>query len=65
MQEVLGAPGKVLQTQVEEKLLPELAERFGLERSALSIQEMFVAKYEPESSVDGGALAALEEVRSS
>ena len=54
---MLGAPGKVLQTQVEEKLLPELAERFGLERSALLIQEMFVAKY----SAAPGGLAALEE----
>ena len=61
--EVLGAPGKVLKSRVESSLLPELAERFGLDLSALSIQEMFVAKYEPPSDVagGGGALAALEE----
>ena len=53
---VLGAhTAAVLQDAVSGKLLPELAERFQLDRRRLDVQEMFVAKYE------AGGLPALEE----
>lgn len=41
----LGEAGEMLQAAVETRLIPELAARFDLERSSLSIQEMFVVKY--------------------
>eukprot|EP01052_Picozoa_sp_SAG31_P013383 SAG31_NODE_803_length_12003_cov_25.248593_8_plen_400_part_00 len=40
-----GAVGGCIEQAVNNELLPELAELFGLERSRLGIQEMFVAKY--------------------
>ena len=48
----------VLHDAVNGKLLPELAERFQLDRSRLDVQEMFVAKYEAAAA---GGLSALEE----
>ena len=43
---------------VNGKLLPELAQRFGLMLRRLDVQEMFVAKYE---AAEAGGLPALEE----
>ncbi len=55
---VLGAQtAEFLYEAVNGKLLPELAERFGLVRRRLEVQEMFVAKYEAAA----GGLPALEE----
>ena len=48
---VLGEAGEALERAVEAKLLPEMAARFGLDRSRLGILEMFLAKY---SVVPGG-----------
>lgn len=55
--DTLGAAGELVAAAVEERLLPELAARFGLVRGRLSTKEIFLAKY---SAVKGG-LAALEE----
>ena len=54
---VLGEAGEVLERAVATKLLPEMAARFGLDRSRLGVLEMFLAKY----SVVPGGLAQLEE----
>ena len=54
---VLGEAGELLERAVAAKLLPEMAARFGLDRSRLGILEMFLAKY----SVVPGGLAQLEE----
>lgn len=54
---MLGTAGELSTHAVETKLLPELAGRFALDLSKLSIQEMFVAKY----SADPGGLKQLEE----
>ena len=52
----LGKAGSIIVSAVEGRLLPELAERFGLDLGLLQIQDLFVAKY----SAAKGGLAALE-----
>ena len=53
----LGRVGARARTLVKDRLLPELAARFGLDAAGLSFQDMFVAKYCAEK----GGLAALAE----
>jgi hypothetical protein len=48
---VLGTTGAKLRRKVEQRLLPELAERFLLEPAHLAVQDLFVAKY--SSAPDG------------
>lgn len=48
--------GTQLVSSIETRLMPELAERFGLDLSLLQIQDLFVAKY----SAAKGGLPALE-----
>jgi hypothetical protein len=43
-------------TAIEEKLIPQMAERFELQADALSVLDLFIARY----SVEPGGLAALE-----